>query len=349
MLTLAQVAEILGVPCNSHPERVITGLNSLDVARPGDLSVLGDERYLKQYKTTQAAAVLVSRKIRLQARPDVPVLLVDDADLAMVQIMHKVAKPIQKPAPGIHPSAVIDATAIVGDNPFIGPLVVIGARTKVGKNVQLHPGVVIGDDCVLGDDCILYPNVVVRERITIGHRVILNSGAVLGTDGFGYKWDGKQHAKIPQIGSVVIEDDVEIGSNTCVDRAKFDETRIGKGTKIDNLVQIAHNVTTGQHCIICGLVGVAGTVKIGHGVVLGGAAAVRDHIQIGDRVRAAGHSSIVTDLTPGTAVSGQPAKHHRQSLREQSAISRLPQMLVRLRQLEDEVKALRDQAPPSDR
>ena len=170
----------------------------------------------------------------------------------------------------------------MGTSVRVGPFVSVGERSRLGDNVVLHPGVFVGDDVEIGDDCELFPQVVVRERISIGKRVIIHAGSVLGSDGFGYRWDGKQHTKIPQIGRVIVEDDVEIGSCVCIDRAKFSTTRIGKGTKIDNLVQIGHNVQTGPHCIIVGQVGLAGSVKLGAGVVLGGQSAVRDHITLGD-------------------------------------------------------------------
>ena len=281
---------------------------------------------MREYKKTHAGAVLASKKVKFAVRPEVPVLTVDDAELALVKVLEVMAPPIPHPAAGIHTSAVIDPSATVGANPQIGPNVVIGARVKIGNNVRLHPNVVLGDDSILGDDCTLFAKVVLRERITLGSRVMIHAGAILGTDGFGYRWDGTKHAKVPQIGTVVVEDDVEIGSNTCIDRAKFNETRIGKGTKIDNLVQLGHNVRVGMHAILCGQVGIAGTVTVGNGVVLGGASVVRDHVHIGDGVMAAGHSVIADDVEPKMIISGMPAIAHRQNLREQGAIRRLPEM-----------------------
>ncbi|MBC7784758.1 MAG: UDP-3-O-(3-hydroxymyristoyl)glucosamine N-acyltransferase, partial [Burkholderiales bacterium] len=254
MPTVQQLADLLGVPCPPHPERELHSVNSLDNASETDLSILAADKYVSQYKLTKAGGVLAAKKIRFAKRPEIATFLVDDPDLALVKVLKLVAPPIPQPASGVDPSAVISPTAVIGDNPQIGPHVSIGHRTRIGRNARLHPGVVISDDVVIGDDCILYPNVVVRERITIGNGVIINAGSVIGTDGFGYRWDGAQHAKIPQIGTVVIEDDVEIGSCVCVDRAKFNQTRIGRGTKIDNQVQIAHNVQIGQFAIICGQV-----------------------------------------------------------------------------------------------
>jgi UDP-3-O-[3-hydroxymyristoyl] glucosamine N-acyltransferase len=182
--------------------------------------------------------------------------------------------------------------------------------------------------------------VTIRERVTIGSRVIINSGSVIGTDGFGYRWDGSKHAKIPQIGTVIIEDDVEIGSCVCIDRAKFSSTRIGFGTKIDNLVQIAHNVVIGPHCIIVGQVGLAGSATLGAGVVLGGQVAVRDHVTIGDGAMVAACAAVADEIPPKSVVSGMPALPHRQNLREQAAMRRLPHLVVQMRQLQDEIAKL---------
>lgn len=342
MHTLQQLADLLAVPCPpGFGDRPLGTVSSLADATVTDLSVLTSEKFVREFKKTKAGAVLASRKVKCPHRPDVPVLVVDDAELALVHVLNIVAPPIPQPTPGVHASAVIDATSTVGDNPAIGPHVVVGRNVKIGRNVRLHPGVVIGDECTLGDDCTLFPHVVLRERVTVGSRVILHAGVILGTDGFGYKWDGRQHAKVPQIGTVVIEDDVEIGSNACVDRAKFNETRVGRGTKIDNLVQVGHNVTIGQHAILCGQVGIAGTARIGNGVILGGASVVRDHVHIGDGVMAAGHSVIADDVAPKMVVAGMPAVPHRQFLRENGAIHRLPENLVLARKLQEEIEKLK--------
>lgn len=342
MPTLAELATLLNVPCPPGVgDRMVTGMSSLEAAGPSELSVLTADKYVRQYKVSRAGAVLASKKIKFAIRPEVPVIVVDDADAASLKVLELLAPPIPQPAAGIHPSAVISPDAVIGEGASIGPNVTIGARTKIGKNARLHAGVSISEDVVFGDDCFLYPNVVIRERCTLGSRVIIHANSVIGTDGFGYRWDGTQHAKIPQIGTVVIEDDVEIGSCTCIDRAKFSETRIGRGTKIDNLVQVAHNVRIGMFSIVCGQVGIAGTANIGNGVILGGATVVRDHVTVGDRVTAAGNSGIADDIEPNTIVSGVPAIPHRQNLRERSAISRLPELLVEVRKLQEEVELLK--------
>jgi UDP-3-O-[3-hydroxymyristoyl] glucosamine N-acyltransferase len=315
-------------------------------ATESDISFLGSDAYLKEFEKTRAAAVIVKKSVHLpptdnRERP--ALLIVDNADLAQAKVLELLAPPVPRPKSGIDPSARIAPSAVLSDDVSIAPHVVIGERTTIGRGTILHAGVVVGDDCVIGDRCEFFPNVVIRERISIGHRVIIHAGSVLGSDGFGYRWDGQQHVKIPQIGTVIVEDDVEIGSCVCIDRAKFSSTRIGRGTKIDNLVQIAHNCQIGPHCIIVGQAGLAGSVTLGTGVVLGGQTAVRDHTTIGDGAMAAACSAIAEDVDPKAIVSGTPALPHRQSLREQAALRRLPDLVVAVRKLEEEMAKLKEE------
>ena len=343
MITLQQIADALGTSTPSHGDREITGANGLAAASGSEISIISADRYAKQYAATSAGAVIAGRKIKFTPRDDVPTLMVDDPELAMVKTLEVLAPPVPHPQPGVHPTAIIAEDVVLGDGHAIGPFVTIGRGTRIGRNAKIHAAVHIGSDCVIGDDCTIFSTCVIRERITLGNRVLLHALVVIGTDGFGYRWDGRKHAKIPQIGTVVIEDDVEIGSGSCVDRAKFSETRIGRGTKIDNQVQIAHNVRIGQHAILCGQAGVAGSAIIGNGVVLGGAAVVRDHITIGDGAMAAGHAAMFEDVAAKTTVSGVPAMPHRQTLREQGSIRRLPEVITEFRKLQQEVKDLREQ------
>jgi UDP-3-O-[3-hydroxymyristoyl] glucosamine N-acyltransferase len=342
MPTLAEIAGLLNValPAGADGGRAIVGVNTLDEARPDELSLLSSEHYLKDLPGTKAAAVFVHRRIKLPAGVAVPILAVDDAELTVARVLSLFAPPVPRPPVGIDPTARISPTATIGEGAAIGPNAVIGERTVLGRGAILHAGAYLGDDVTVGDDCEFFPNVVVRERITIGHRVTIHANSVLGTDGFGYRWDGTQHAKIPQIGTVVIEDDVEIGSCVCIDRARLSTTRIGRGTKIDNLVQIGHNVQTGPHCIVCGQVGLAGSVTVGTGVVLGGQAGIRDHARLGEGSILAACSAVMDDVEPKTTVSGVPALPHRQTLREQAAIRRLPDLVVLVRKLEERLAAL---------
>ncbi|WP_428939094.1 UDP-3-O-(3-hydroxymyristoyl)glucosamine N-acyltransferase [Fontivita pretiosa] len=343
MPTLAEIAALLEValPGAAEGQRAIRGVASLAEAGPDDLSYLASDAHLGQFRGTAAGAVIVQKRVKLPPNPRPVVLWVEDADLALARVLRLFAPPVPRPPPGIDPSASVAPAAVLGDKVAIGHHVVVGQRSRIGAGTVLHAGVVIGEDVVIGQDCEIFPNVVIRERVTIGNRVIIHAGTIIGTDGFGYRWDGSQHVKIPQIGTIVIEDDVELGSCVCVDRAKTGVTRIGRGTKIDNLVQIAHNCVIGPHCIIVGQVGLAGSVTLGEGVVLGGQTAVRDHITIGDGAAAAARSAIHEDVEPKMVVSGMPALPHRQSLREQAALRRLPDLVAQVRKLQEELEKLK--------
>jgi UDP-3-O-[3-hydroxymyristoyl] glucosamine N-acyltransferase len=339
MILLSQIAAALGVPLPAGANRPIEGMAVLDEAGPRELSFLGSEVYVKQLATSRAGAVIASKRLKLPPRTDDAgpiVLVVENADLAAASALELFAPPVPRPS-GIDPTARIDPSVKMGPGSAAGAHVIIGRGSRVGSGTILHPGVVIGQDVNLGDNCELFANVVLRERVTLGHRVIVHAGSVIGTDGFGYRWDGKQHIKIPQIGTVIIEDDVEIGSCVCIDRAKFSATRIGRGTKIDNLVQIGHNVRIGPNCIITGQAGLAGSATLGEGVVLGGQSAVRDHITMGDGAMLAACSGVMEDVPPKTIVSGLPALPHRQSLREQAALRRLPDLVVQVRKLQEQI------------
>ncbi len=339
--TLAEIAAAVGAPVAPAGDRVIVGVAALADAGPAEVSMVATDAFARAFTRTRAAAVLADRRVRLPSPPAGTLVLgVDDVDAAVAAVLALFAPPVQRPAAGVHATAVIAPTARLGVGCRVGPHAVVGERTTIGAGCALHAGVVVGDDVVVGDRCDLYPNVVIRERVTLGSRVVVHAGSVIGTDGFGYRWDGTGHAKVPQIGTVVIEDDVEIGSCACVDRAKFGATRIGRGTKIDNLVQVAHNVRIGPHCVIVGQTGIAGSSELGEGVVLGGQTAVRDHIVLGDGAVSAARSAIAKDVPPGQTVSGMPALPHRQSLREQAALRHLPALREEVKRLQEQVNAL---------
>jgi UDP-3-O-[3-hydroxymyristoyl] glucosamine N-acyltransferase len=341
-IALSRIAAMVGCPPPSV-DAVITGVASLTDARPGDLSFLNAESYLPEFNATAASAVLVHKKLRIPETTHIVVLRVEDADLAMAHVLEAFSPPNQRPAPGIDPDARIDPSATIGEGVSIGAFCVISANVRIGRGTVIYPLVHIGHDVAIGEDCQIFPSVTIRERITIGSRVMIHAGSVLGTDGFGYRWDGEKQVKIPQIGTVIIEDDVEIGSCVCVDRAKFSATVIGRGTKIDNLVQVAHNVKIGPHCVIVGQAGLAGSASLGTRVILGGQTAVRDHVHIGDGAMVAACGAVAADVPPGEIVSGMPALPHRQSLRENAAMRRLPDLVIQMRKLEEEMKQIRAQ------
>ncbi|HWE97112.1 MAG TPA: UDP-3-O-(3-hydroxymyristoyl)glucosamine N-acyltransferase [Tepidisphaeraceae bacterium] len=341
MPSLADIAAALGISAPSGEAVPITGMATLAEAGPSELSFVGSDAYVSELATTRAPAVIVQKRVKVPATWTRPALVVDDADLAIATVLKLFAPPVPRPPAGIDSAARVAGSAALGEQAAIGPFVFVGERVRIGARTILHSGVYIGDDTVVGDDCELFPHVVLRERVSVGSRVVIHAGSVIGSDGFGYRWDGRRHAKIPHVGTVVIEDDVEIGSCVCIDRAKFSATRVGRGTKIDNLAQIGHNVTIGPHCIIVGQAGLAGSARLGAGVVLGGQAAVRDHITLGDGAMAAACSGVAEDVPPKAIVSGTPALPHRQSLREQAALRRLPDLVTQVRKLQEEIEALK--------
>ena len=344
--TIQVLAGLLGIDVPAdRGQRVVNGLATLDDAGPTDLTYLSDPRYVDRLPHTKAAAAFVSQELVESARgvvaSDGPVLLpVENAAAAAEQVLAMVAPPMASPATGVHASAIIAATASVGPGASIGPGVVVGEHVTIGANVAFHAGVKIADHCRLGDDCCLHENVVLRDYTQLGDRVVVHAGSVLGSDGFGYRWDGAQHVKVPQIGNVVVESDVEIGSCTCIDRGKTRETRIGAGTKIDNLVQVGHNVQIGRHCILCANVGVAGSTTIGNGVILAGGVGVKDHVKLGDGAQVAGASGVHADVPAGQQMFGTPAVPMKDYLRTQRSIRRVPRLLDQINKLAKRVEEL---------
>ncbi len=341
-IPLRDIAELVGadLPFPAAAQIPITGVASLTQACNSEISFLGSGIYAKHLPTTRAAAVLVQRDVEIPGDSKTPLLLVDNADLAIAKALDLFALPIPRPPAGIDPLCHIDPSARLGPNVAIGPFCFIGRNVRLGAGCIIHPGVYIGDDSLLGESCEVFPSATIRERVTVGARVIIHAGAVIGSDGFGYRWDGSKHAKIPQIGTVVIEDDVEIGSCACIDRAKFGATRIGRGTKIDNLVQIAHNVQLAPHCILAAQVGIAGTTTIGVASVFGGQTGVRDHLTIGEQVTIAACAAVAQDVPSKSTLVGVPAIPHRQFFKQQAALARLPDLLVQFRKMQEELRRL---------
>ncbi len=348
MPTVADIAVLLGVPPPADPRdaaRPVRGVATLAEAAADELSFAATDAFRTQLESTRAAAVIVTRKVHVPGRLRGLALIVDDVDLSIAKVLRRFAPPVPRPAEGVDARAMVAPSAGLSTGVAVGPGAYIGERVRVGRNSVIHFGAFVGDDSVIGDDCQIFQNVVIRERVTIGDRVIIHAGSVLGSDGFGYRWDGNGHAKIPQIGTIIVEDDVEIGSCVCIDRAKFSATRVGRGSKIDNLVQVAHNVTIGPHCIITGQAGMAGSVTLGAGVMLGGQSAVRDHVSMGDGSMLAACSGVMDDVPSKQIVSGLPALPHRQNLREQAALRRLPDLVLQVRKLQERLNALEGNAP----
>src|SRR5574341_2580980 len=279
-ISLAQIHQVTGGELIGSPEATIMSLASLSDARSTDLSFVTGDRLLKTRDSIQAGALLVHRRL-----PELrcPYIVLANPLLGFARVAQTFFCPPVPPR-GVAESTVQETDVQIGSNVSIWPGVTLGDRVRIGSSVTLYPGVFVGDDSAIGEHTVLYPNVVVREGCRIGARVIIHSGTVIGSDGFGYVQDEGRHHKIPQLGGVIIEDDVELGANVTVDRATFGQTVIKRGTKVDNLVQIAHNVTIGEDSILVAQVGIAGSTRLGHHVVVGGQAGLADHIQIGDHV-----------------------------------------------------------------
>lgn len=330
-MKLAEIAAQLGCAVRGGAADVeIERVRGLDDAGPGDLTFLANPKYASKLATTRASAVIVG--------PDVDtdrlVLVAPNPYVAFARALGLV-HPQPRLAPGVHPSAQVDPTAEIGEGVAIGPLCVVGAGVRLGTRTQLHSHVVLYEGVVIGSDCVLHAGVQVRERCLLGDRVIIQNGVIVGADGFGFaKHDDGSYEKIPQIGIVVVEDDVEIQAGSTVDRAALGETRIGRGTKIDNLVQIAHGVTIGEDSVLCAQVGIAGSTTIGNRVTLTGQVGAVNHITIGDDVIATAQTGIPRSIPAKTIVSGTPAIENRTWLRASAIFGKLPELLGRVRALE---------------
>lgn len=320
----------------------VSGIEQIGRAGTGQLTFIRDAKRAAQWSECRATVTLVTRGLTIDPRPDAgsgrAVIFVSDADVAMVTVLEMFAPPAVRPPTGVHPTAVIDPSAKLGAGVAIGPYCVIGANVTIGDRTTLHANVTILDHTAVGKGCEFFPGVVIRDRCTIGNGVIFHPNVVIGADGFGYaaSKDPKRPGmiKFPHIGGVVIGDDVEIGAGSCVDRGKFSDTTIGMGTKIDNQVQIAHNVQIGRFCAISGQAGIAGSAILGDGVILGGKVAVRDNVTIGSGARLAACSAVMHDVPPGEDWGGYPAKDIRATMREHAAFSKLPELIKTLRKKE---------------
>jgi len=335
-ISLAQIHDLVGGEIVGSPLATVTGLSSLEEAGPNDLTFVTGDRVLKTHGSTAAGALLAHRRLDEFVTPHI---IIANPTLAFAKVARTFFCPVSPPR-GIDKTVVRGLDTQIGSDPSIWPGVTLGDRVTIGARVTLYPGVFVGDDTTIGDDTLLYPNVVVREGCTIGARVIIHSGTVIGSDGFGYVQDQGRHYKIPQLGGVTIEDDVELGANVTVDRATLGQTIIKQGTKVDNLVQIAHNVTIGAHSILVAQVGIAGSTRVGHHVMIGGQAGLADHIAIGDQVMIAARAGVNRSIEPNQIVSGAPAMPHEVWVKAQAVIPRLPELRQAVRSLEERVKQL---------
>ncbi len=329
-------------PLSADQDIEISSIAALDKAAADDVSFLTNSRYADLLVDTKAAAVLVPSDFEHEHSQDVSAILlrVDDVNVALEKLLEMFAFEPDFPAVGVHSSANIDDTAKLGNDVAIGANVVIGAGVRIGDGTVISPGCVIGRDVQVGRDCVLWANVVVNCGCILGDSVVIHPNSTIGADGFGYRMVGGVHRKIPHIGRVVIEDNVEIGANSCIDRAKFGITRVGSGSKIDNLVQIAHNVQIGNNCIIVAQAGIAGSCELGNYVVLAGQCGLRDHLKLGDGAMVGPLSGLDRDAPPGAKMLGTPAREYGTFFRQLSFIQKLPDMARELKKLRKLVEKL---------
>jgi UDP-3-O-[3-hydroxymyristoyl] glucosamine N-acyltransferase len=338
-MTVGDIAQHVGGAVLGDPQIRISGVNSIQDALPGEITFVRASRYLPYLHTTRASAVLIAEPP--EDCPPVTLILTPRPELAFAQLL-PLCNLGQPPHPqGIHPAAVISPSAAMGQDVAVGACAHVAEECVVEDQVTLYSGVYVGKGARIGAGSVLYPNVVIREGTEIGARCIIHAGACIGSDGFGFAPIGGRWVKIPQVGRVVIGDDVEIGTNTAIDRATFGVTRVGRGTKIDNLVQIGHNVVIGEDCVLAGMVGIAGSAVIGNGVRIGAGAGINGHIDIGDGATVGAWAGVVKPVAPGQVVSGFPAMDHALERRILVAQQRSPELIRRVRQLEREVEELK--------
>ena len=339
--SVGEIAELVGGTVVGDAAVRITGLNGVKQASSGDLSFIGSAGYLPFLETTSASALLVTDDVTNAGHT---LIQVDQPYVSFLRVLQQFAA-----EEGVRHPVGVHETAVIGEDVTLGRDLALDAHVRVADGCTLGDGVVvyansyIGRSCDIGEQTVIYPNVTIREGVSVGARCLIHAGAVLGSDGFGFvPMDGRLF-KVPQVGTVVLGNDVEIGTNSAVDRATFGRTVIGNGTKIDNLVQIGHNVEIGEHTVVCGMSGVAGSATIGSGVTIAAQAGVGDHVEVGDGATIAGRSCVVTSVKPGQVVSGYPATDHKLDLRILASLRRLPDMAPRVRRLERRVQELEEQ------
>lgn len=321
----------------ARAETVVQQVAFIEEAGPDAVTWITEGKHAKALKTTQAAAIVGTEAL---LRGDRRGIIVADPELAIAQVLELFDLPQEAPPPGVHPSAIVHPGARLGPGVAVGALAFIHSGAEIGDNSVIHEGVSIGKDVRIGRNTLIYDRCVIYDRCQVGNNVIIHAGAVIGADGFGYIFREGRHRKVPQIGVVIIEDDVEIGANACIDRAKLGATRIGRGTKIDNLVMVAHNVQVGPLCLLAGQSGLSGSVRLGAGVALGGQVGIIHAVRVGDGARLCAQSGVIGDVDAGSVVLGFPARDRLTVLREQVRVKQLPALFEQVIKLEQRVANL---------
>lgn len=333
MKKLREIADRLHGRLVGNGDLIISNIAGIQEAGRGDITFLTHARFAKFLKHCNASAIVVAKELAAEASRIQNLVVVENPALAYSEVAEMFDTPKHK-EPGISPLACVSEEAQVSPDAALMPFVYVGRGSIIARGVTVYPFTYIGENVRIGEETLIYSNVSLYDGTTIGKRVIIHAGSVLGSDGFGYTWDGTKHRKIPQLGSLVVEDDVEVGANTTIDRGSLGRTSIGKGVKIDNLVQVAHNVSIGDNSIIVAQVGIAGSSTLGRNVILAGQAGVRDHVTIGDNVKAGGGTGITKDVPADSDIMGTPHMPHREWLRLQTYLRRLPDLYRRTEEME---------------
>ena len=336
--TLREIAQLISGEIVGDADLIITGFAGIEEAKPGDLTFVAHPKYFSLVQETKASAIIAPREMLADG---ISIIRTDNPSLAFTRVL---SNALEKPPhlfQGIHPTAIVSPQAIIGNEVTIGPYTVIEPDVKIGERTIIYNGCYVGQGTVLGEDCVIYSNVTIRSNVSIGRRVVIHSSTVVGNDGFGFVNVQGVHQRVPQIGTVEIHDNVEIGANVTIDRARLDKTVIGQGTKIDNLVQIAHNVKIGKHCIICSQVGIAGSTIIEDHVTLAGQVGIAGHLTIGSGSVVASGSGVPSSIPPQSTYWGFPAKPHLQAKRVNACVQRLPhyvKVINALKKMFDDLK-----------
>ena len=341
-MTLEELAPRLGASIVGDKNTVVTGLAGIEEAREGQLTFVANPRYRNKLLSTGASAAIVPPDVE---EAPLALLVTPEPYVAFTRAL-EIFHPPERPESGVSPDARVDPSARVGQGVTIFPFVYVGKEAEIGDRTVLYPFAYVGDRVRLGEDCCIHSHVSIREGCELGNRVILQNGVVIGADGFGYAQEGTRHRKIPQVGIVRIEDDVEVGANACIDRGTMGETRIGRGTKIDNLVMLAHNVRIGEDVILVSQTGISGSTTVGDRAVLAGQVGVVGHIRIGKDVKIGAKSGVHSSILDGRIVSGIPTMPYEDFLKTMAALKHLPKMRERVRKLEKELQSLEKEVRP---